>query len=162
MAYAAYLFDLDGTLIDTSALAAARQARRWKECVSRLGETTLYPGMMAMLTTIRERGAKIGIVTTSVSYYAESALRHHRIIYDTLVAYHDVRRPKPAPDGYLRALHSLGASAADAIGIGDDAVDALALEAASIRSVRAGWNQAFHAGAVWSVVARTPDEIVML
>ena len=158
----AYLFDLDGTLMDTAGIASARQKRQWKECIRRLGETSLYPGVADTLAAIRRQGGKIGVVTTSVSYYAENALRHHGIFYDTLVAYHDVRTTKPAPDCYRLALTRLGISSQDAIGIGDDAVDAVSLHSAGIKSVAAAWNSDYHSHAEWDAVAQHPNQVITL
>lgn len=156
----AYLFDLDGTLVDTSRLADARQGRRWKECIGRLGETSVFPGIINMLAAIRQGEAKVAVVTTAVSFYAESVLRHHQIPYDTLVAYHDVTKTKPAPDCYLLALSRFGLLNTDAVGVGDDRVDALSLSAAQIQSVGAGWNSAYHSYATWGTVGTTPNDVL--
>ena len=159
---AAFLFDLDGTLVDTSAIMELRSRRKWKECVANLRHTTLFAGVPELLATIKAQGGKVAVVTTSVSYYAERALRHHGIQVDALVAYHDVPRTKPAPDGYLKALRQLGNEASDAYGIGDDAVDAHALGAAQIVSIGAGWNPDFHSAAPWDHVALTPAGVLKI
>lgn len=155
-----YLFDLDGTLMDTSGIASVRKARQWKECVRRIGETILYSGVADVLATIRQQGDKIGVVTTSVSFYAEAALRHHKLPYDTLVAYHDVRITKPAPDCYLLALERLAGTPQSAAGIGDDAVDATSLRAAGLWSIAAGWNPQHHSTALWDEVAQQPRDVL--
>lgn len=157
-----YLFDLDGTLMDTSGIAAARQAKQWKECVRRMGETILYPSVAGVLATIRQQGGKIGVVTTSVSFYAEAALRHHRLPYDALVAYHDARPTKPAPGCYLLAMTRLGGTPENTIGIGDDEVDALSLRAGELRSIGAGWNSSYHSNAQWDAVALQPQDVLRL
>ena len=157
-----YLFDLDGTLMDTSGIASVRQARQWKECVRRMRETTIYPGIADLLTTIRQQGGKIGVVTTSVSFYAEAALRHHKLPYDTLVAYHDVKNTKPAPDCYLLALQRLAGIPQNAVGVGDDEVDANSLRAANLRSIGAGWNPQYHSEAQWDGVAQQPRDVMTL
>jgi beta-phosphoglucomutase-like phosphatase (HAD superfamily) len=158
----AFLFDLDGTLIDTTAIADIRQRRRWKDCVARLRKTSIFPGISDVLSQIRQAEGRIAVVTTSVSFYAEKALRFHGLPYDALVAFHDVKRPKPAPDGYLRALLLLHVSAGDVLGIGDDAVDADAMRAAQITSVAAGWNPHYHADATWNSIAKKPMDILSI
>jgi len=158
----AFLFDLDGTLIDTSRIEQLRRGRKWKDCVRRLSETSVYPGIGEVLAKVREAKGKIAVVTTSVSFYAENALRFHKLPYDCLVAYHDVPRRKPAPDAYLKAIHLLGASKGAAIGIGDDAVDADALTAAEIMSVAAAWNSNYHAHAQWDLVAKLPSDVLKI
>ena len=159
---AAFLFDLDGTLVNTEALAVARQNRDFKGAVRRVKETNLYPGIMETLTAIRKQGAKIAVVTTSVSFYAEAVLKHHRLPYDTLVAYHDARPTKPAPGCYLLAMNRLGVSPAESIGIGDDEKDAIALRAAGVESIGAAWNPLYHAYATWDALAQQPGDVLAL
>lgn len=162
MKRAAYLFDLDGTLLDTSAIMSIRSRRLWKECVQRLGETVPFPGIPGLLARIREKGGKIAIVTSSVSYYAGKAAKFHHLPHDVLVAYHDVRHSKPAPDCYLLALGKLGLAANVAVGIGDDTVDVASLRGAGITSVAAAWNPHHHAAAGWDAVAHAPMDVLAI
>lgn len=159
---AAFLFDLDGTLVDTSAIEPYRRPGGWKEAVRRLRQTSAYPGISDALARIKAGGGAIAIVTTSVSFYAEAVLSHHHLPHDTLVHYHSVRSTKPAPDCYLLALKRLNVTADEAIGIGDADVDAIALKAAGIVSVGAAWNPAYRAGAAWDQVAAMPPEVLSM
>lgn len=158
----AYLFDLDGTLVDTSAIELLRRARDWKGCVAKLGSTKVFAGVPEMMARLQCGGASIVVVTTSVSFYAERALAHHALPYDYLVAYHDVTRRKPFPDAYQLALRKVGLSAEAALGVGDDEVDAQALHSAGIFSVGAAWNPAYHSHAKWDAAASAPDEVISL
>lgn len=155
-----YLFDLDGTLVDTSSIYDIRQQRLWRDCVDRVHETVLFPGVSSLLQKIRESGAKIAIVTTSVSFYAEAMARFHNLPHDALVAYHDVRRRKPEPDCFVLALAKLALEPDASVGIGDDVVDCDALLKAGIVSVAAAWNLAYHASAPWDVRAFAPHEVL--
>jgi HAD superfamily hydrolase (TIGR01662 family) len=158
----AFLFDLDGTLVDTSAIEPYRRPGGWKEAVRRLRQTSMYPGVSETLAQIKASGAAIAVVTTSVSFYAEAVLKHHHLPYDTLVAYHDAQPTKPAPGCYLLALKRLNVSADVAIGIGDDAVDAIALKAAGVMSAGAAWNAAYHADAEWDAIAASPSDVLSM
>lgn len=158
----AYLFDLDGTLVNTEALIEARKNRDWKGAARRVAETSVYPGVVETLAAIRAHGAKIAVVTTSVSFYAVAVLKHHQLPYDTLVAYHDALPTKPHPRGYLLAMERLKVSPDQAVGIGDDEKDVLALRAAGVKSIGAAWNSLYHAHAEWDAIARTPVDVLAL
>jgi HAD superfamily hydrolase (TIGR01549 family) len=162
MTVKAVLFDLDGTLVDTSTLEHLRKARKWKDCVAKCGSTSCFPAISEVLTRLREEDVKIGIVTTSVSFYAERLCGHHGIKYDTLVAWHDVRRQKPAPDPFLKVLERLNVSAREAVGVGDDAPDATALNAAGIPALGAGWSPVLQRGAGWSRILEAPEQLLTL
>jgi len=157
----AVLFDLDGTLLDTSAIQSYRTARKWKQCVVRATNTKLFDGISVLLEELVRHKIKIGIVTTSVSYYADNLCRNHSVPLDTLIAYHDAR-PKPAPDSFLLALEKLGVSVADALGVSDDLPDSVALHAAGVKSFGAGWNPALNPEAKWDGLLKTPADLLSL
>jgi len=102
----------------------------------------------------------VGIVTTSVSFYAEAVLRYHNIAYHTLVAYHDVSRRKPAPDPYLKAAHNLGLASESIIGVGDTIEDALSLKAAKMTAIGAGWSRSFQQHDSWDHIASHPSQLI--
>lgn len=156
----AYLFDLDGTLVNTEALIEARKNRDWKGAARRVAETSVYPGVVETLAAIQAHGAKIAVVTTSVSFYAAAVLKHHQLPYDTLVAYHDALPTKPAPGGYLLAMKRLEVTPDQALGIGDDEKDVLALRAAKVRCIGAAWNPFYHSDAEWDEIAQRPRDVI--
>jgi len=157
------LFDLDGTLIDTSCLDQLREARQWKECVKKFNQTTVFPGIMTALNDLSRCGMGIGIVTSSVSYYAASLLEYHSITYNTLIAYHDVKNKKPHPEPYLRAAAKLNIDLHQLIGVGDKLEDALSLNAANIESYGAGWNKRLEGtDRDWRSILTAPTDILKL
>ena len=155
----AVLFDLDGTLIDTSAIQQMRDSRKWKECVALFSRTQCYPGIAETMGFLRRRGIRIAIVTTSVSYYAQALCRYHGITYDTLICYHDAK-PKPAPDPFLLAIDRLAVRQDNSLGIGDATPDALSLKSAGIRSAGAGWNPDLSREIDWDEVMEEPADIL--
>ncbi len=160
MKVAGILLDLDGTLVDTNELDALRHKKDWRGCVAGLNKTVVYDGISDLLQRASEKGVCIGIVTTSVSYYAQAVLRHHNLKYDVLVAYHDAK-PKPAPDPYLLAIKKLSLTTNTVIGIGDTTEDALSLNAAKIIAIGAGWSSVLQKNASWDKIAAHPSEITL-
>ena len=156
----AVLFDLDGTLIDTSPIQALREARRWRDCVRSAGRTVLFSGISDLLARLQERETRVAIVTSSVSYYAENLMSHHGIRYDALIAFHDVAPRKPAPQPILEALTRLGVNASLAIGVGDGPEDAMALNAAGVRSYAAAWSPTASLEAPWSGHLIKPLDVI--
>jgi beta-phosphoglucomutase-like phosphatase (HAD superfamily) len=156
----AVLFDLDGTLLNTSALDALRQARAWKRCVAAACDTTPFDGVAAALRELRREGVRIAIVTSSVSYYAERLLGHHGIAYDAMSAWHDTSMHKPHPAPFVDALIKLSIGPAAAIGVGDLGEDAHALAAAGVAAFGAGWSATCDLAAPWRRVLTDPAEVL--
>jgi phosphoglycolate phosphatase-like HAD superfamily hydrolase len=155
----AILFDLDGTLVDTSSIEKMRAGRKWKECVGSLSRTQCYPGIADTLSKLRQQSIGIAIVTSSVSFYAVAVCKYHGILYDALISYHDAK-PKPAPDPFLLAIRRLGIEKNNALGVGDASLDALSLSAAGIKSAGAGWNPNLHRNIPWGVLLNEPGDII--
>src|SRR6266567_710468 len=109
-----FILDLDGTIVDSSCLDALRDRRRWKECVAGLHGTACFGDLQEVLLQLASKRVAIGIVTSSVSFYAEAMLKHHRIPYDALIAYHDARPHKPHPAPVMACLRKLSIKPEDA------------------------------------------------
>ena len=162
MSAVAVVFDLDDTLVDTSELLGLRETKKWKECVRQLSKSQIFPGILDTINALRERGIFIGIVTTSVSYYAENILRYHSIPYDTLVAYHDCpkHKQKPDPAPINLCLDRLDSTPDGAFGIGDSASDSQAYRNSGIPAWGAGWSSRLVKDASWDQIIETPELIV--
>jgi phosphoglycolate phosphatase-like HAD superfamily hydrolase len=161
MTIKAVLFDLDGTLIDSRSVEQLRKSRNWKGCVANRGTTRVFEGVDKAIADLRNLGIQIGIVTTSVSYYAKAMCQHHKIPYDTLVCYHDAPA-KPRPDSFLLALRRFKLRPDEAIGIGDDLPDSLALSAARIPAFGSGWSPVLNPDAKWQDVLASPNDVLEL
>lgn len=85
----AVLFDLDGTLVESSRLKPLRDARRWPQVYGSLALSELQAGTREMLAATAEF-AQIGVITMAPRTYAERLLRYHDLAVPVLVAYHDV------------------------------------------------------------------------
>jgi phosphoglycolate phosphatase-like HAD superfamily hydrolase len=157
------ILDLDGTVIDTTGIQALREARNWRACVRQADKTTVFPGMQDMLSTLVAAGVRLGLCTSAVSFYASALLDHHEIdAFDAMICFHDAKPSKPHPAPIVASLAKLQILGADAIGVGDSLVDAMAYRAAGVYSIGAGWNPALDRNAGWDLIAKTPSEISCL
>ena len=94
------ILDLDMTLVDTSIAEKLRDARQWAAVYNVINKMSLYQEMKQLVDLFHSHDIKIAIVTNSPSQYAIRVLRHFNLHYDTLVAYHDVKRRKPDTEPY--------------------------------------------------------------
>lgn len=132
------LFDLDQTLVDTSSLYGLRKQRNWRVVFERIHLTKLYPGIKELLNELKEH-YKIGIVTSSISKYAEKVIRHHQIPIPLFAAYHDTAEHKPHPAPILLGIKKLGCLANDTISIGDETRDVIAAQRAGAVAIAVTW-----------------------
>ncbi len=87
-------------------------------------ESDPYPPVKETLRELREKGFKIGLVTTKKRSEALSTLETYpEIIYDVLVAGDDVENVKPNPEPVEKACEELGIMEKEALYVGDHAVD---------------------------------------
>lgn len=99
--------------------------------------TVLLPHAAATLAALRQGGLRQAIVTTKYRRRIERVLEREacRDCIETIVGGDDVVEPKPSPEGIFKALSRLGCSAAEAVYVGDSAVDAAAARAAGVRFI---------------------------
>lgn len=88
-------------------------------------QVTARPGVAETIKKARERGYKIGLVTTTSSENVTALLNALQGEidsgdFDIVVDKSAVEEPKPSPSAYLFALSELGADATDAIAIEDN------------------------------------------
>ncbi len=95
----------------------------------------LYPGVKEMLVNLREKGYRIGIVTTKFAYRVRNIMKKFDAeeLLDVVIGVGDVTKVKPDPEGVLLAVKQLGVKVEDALYVGDSYVDAKAAEAAGMR-----------------------------
>lgn len=108
--------------------------QNWKERM--VNEIPLIAGVAETIKSLKERGVRLGIVSTG---YVE---RLTRILeakgmsgyFDVLIGKEDVANQKPDPEGILKALQRLGTSPEKALYIGDNQVDVVAGKAAGVKT----------------------------
>ena len=148
--YEAIIFDMDGTLFDTSAIMPLirqlRQVKRksaayyeiWKKVDKTSDLFKEYDGMNDVLNFIRENDVKSIIVTGSVKRITNRLKRFHLPFVGVLTRF-DVGHKKPHPAPMFRALEILGCDASKVLSIGNQMIDLEASKAAGIDFAMASW-----------------------
>lgn len=107
-------------------------------------ELDFKPGAAEFLNAIKSLGKKIGIATTTtrrqLDIYSEknskmSAQAPLKKLADAIVACEDVKRKKPDPEAYLKAVELLGAKKEDCIVFEDSLSGAIAAKEAGLELV---------------------------
>ena len=147
------LFDLDQTLVLTSALESLRKARNWQRVYEQFHLTKLPPGTLDFLRQIRSFG-QLGIVTTTPRPYAEKLVAHHRLDIPVVIAYHDTRLHKPHPEPLLAAVKRLRCSADCCCYIGDRSDDLQAALNAGIIPIGLSWDRSLDS--IWETKLARP------
>lgn len=96
--------------------------------------TFLYPETIEVLTSLKERGAQIGIISTKFRYRIMELLAQKLPagFLDIVVGGEDVEAAKPSPEGVLFAIEHLHTSKENTLYIGDSTVDAETALAAGV------------------------------
>jgi HAD superfamily hydrolase (TIGR01549 family) len=133
------------TLVDSAALASLRRAQLWTQVKANLHLVKSFPlsdGIAPhdLPALLRKAGHKVGVVTSSPGWYAESIIKRFGIKYDALVSYGDTTNHKPDPEPLNAALGILGEEARKEIYyVGDDVADTEAAYHAGITSIGVSW-----------------------
>ena len=72
----AVIFDLDDTLILSKNLEPYRRNVMHAELLDNLNKAKLFPQIRAVLSGLKEKAIKIGLVTNSPRLYTDTLLRH--------------------------------------------------------------------------------------
>ncbi len=127
---------------------------------------TVYPGVFAMLATIRARGILTGIVTSKARL--STAPTFERFLLDramsVVVVEDDTARHKPHPDPLLHATAALDLPPAACWYIGDSTHDMVAARAAGMTGIGAAWGPYARAdlAPLAAAIADTPADVLAL
>ncbi|GAB3901552.1 HAD family hydrolase [Spirosoma agri] len=136
------ILDLDQTLIDTSSAQNHRKPGGWQTAYGLIPSFIIYDGIAEIFQYIKDKKIKVCIVTTSPSIYCGKVLTHWSIPHDHMICYHDVKRIKPDPEGFLKAIQLLGDNPANILSLGDRAIDIKASKAANVETIGCLWGSA--------------------
>lgn len=91
-----------------------------------------FPGVIETLESLRSRGIALACVTNKARAFTVPLLRSTRLLpyFDAVVTSDDAGERKPHPAPFLQACRALGVSPAEALVVGDSALDAQAGRAA--------------------------------
>ena len=124
--------------------------------------TAPYPGVPELVAELRSRGVRLGVVTNKDEDVARSLVgRFFPGAFSVVVGGNAGRPPKPDPAMPAAALAALGASAAEALYVGDSEVDAATARRAGIPLRLCSWG--FRPRGVLEplgIVLDTPGEIL--
>jgi HAD superfamily hydrolase (TIGR01509 family) len=126
-------------LVGDERLAAAREAySRALRAMLPQQPALLMAGARAAVDGLRERGLTVGVCTGRSRADAQALLDASGLDLALTVANEDAARPKPAPDGLLTALRTLGLDPAEALYVGDTPADQDQGRSAGVRTVLVG------------------------
>ena len=91
-----------------------------------VNRTVLYESVPAMIEALRERGLKLGIVSTKYRSRIHGVLQRESLMhgFDVVIGGEDVAQHKPHPQGLFEAIERLECSPASVVYVGDSVVDA--------------------------------------
>ena len=153
------IFDLDDTLLDTSALAPLRKEGKWRDVQNWLPTCKVHEDVLGVLETARASGLKIAIFSNSPSQYIRQLLNHFDVSVDLIVSYHDVRQHKPSPEGVQRILAYFSVEAHQALYLGDSDVDRQSAKNAGVEFFKVEWGSANDVDAAHTGVAKLSEAV---
>lgn len=101
--------------------------------------TAPYDGIAEMLQAAKERGARTAIVTNKYDGAAQKLRERFFKTVDIVIGATPDIRPKPAPDGTLKAIKSLGVDKSDCVYVGDGETDVSTAKNCGIPVVAVTW-----------------------
>lgn len=148
---------------DTPPAVADGCLARWKEAYDAYPNdlTKPYPGVVALLAALRERGCKLGILSNKfdrgVTFIVDKCLPG---AVDTAHGEGGVRNfpRKPAPEGLLATIEELGSTPARTVYVGDSPGDIHVARNAGCYAVGVAWG--YHDPADFAAEGWAPDRLV--
>ncbi len=129
-------------------------------------KTGEYPGISALLKSLREKGAKTAVVSNkphdSVAALSEQLFKG---LFDVYLGEQAGIKRKPAPDMVEKVLSELGTEKKDAVYIGDSEIDLLTAKNSGLDCITVTWgfrDRKFLKEHGASVFADSADEVLSL
>lgn len=125
----------------------------------------LHDGILALLETASAAGVPMGVVTGRHARDMEVALRPHKVhdYFKVMIADSHVPRSKPAPDGILLAIETLGLEPKNVCYVGDSPMDMQAARDAGCTLIAALWDSLAKVDLLKAenpqLMAKTPAEV---
>jgi len=132
------IFDLDETLVDTTAASGELKEEQWVEAEKKIAQFKIYDGIPELLKFLREHDIKLAVVSTSPHEYCRRVLHYSDIECDGIVGKED-STDKPSAEPMHKALRMIACGNETVVSFGDRAKDIIASKAAGIVSVGCLW-----------------------
>ena len=132
------IFDLDGTLVNSSMLKYLRDSYNWKEARANINQIREFEGISNILSDLKKK-YKIGLVTSSPETYASSIVKMMKWNFNACVYYHDTQNHKPHPDPLLECAKKMSLKPEECLAIGDEIIDLQAARKANMKEAAAIW-----------------------
>ena len=129
-------------------------------------KTAPYEGILSMLSTLREKGYKIAVVSNKFdAAVKELCQKYFPNLIDIAIGENEALgiRKKPAPDTVLQALIELQTTAENAIFCGDSDVDIMSAKNSNMPCISVTWgfrNKEFLLKHGAEIIVNTPQEII--
>ena len=96
--------------------------------------TTFYPATPSVVRRLKQRGVRMGIVSSAYRFRVEMTLRKADLMdcFEAILGYEDMSIHKPDPTGLLEVVRRLGSVPPDTLYVGDSVVDAEAAQRAGM------------------------------
>ena len=103
----------------------------------------VYDGAIDLLTYLKKKGYKLGVVTSRLRFSALEVLEKFNLLsyFDIIVGLDDVVNPKPDPEGIKKAMNELNVNISETIYIGDNKSDLLAGQSANLKTGLVTWSK---------------------
>lgn len=127
-------FSIMTGITDKETLAVYRKEYVSQADIHMTANTFLFPETESVLNTLKEKGARIGIISTKYRYRIMELLSKKlpENFLDIIIGGEDVKNAKPSPEGLNLAIYKLGIAKDDVMYIGDSTVDAETAMAAGV------------------------------
>lgn len=110
-------------------------SRRKQETFASFGPLPLYPGVPDLLASLKAKGLKVAAVTGTTRFNVQHHLGPLVQQLDVLVCAEDVKKSKPDPEPYLKALEKLGIRADEALVVENATLGLRSAKGAGLRVV---------------------------
>lgn len=113
-----------------------------------LNELKAYDYAYEILTYLKSKGFKIGIVTSKVGYAVDESLMSSKLegLFDVIISFEDTENHKPNPEPILKAINMLNSKISETIYIGDHENDIKAGKNAGVKTALVGFSYRFDEG----------------
>jgi len=144
-------------------VATARDERLYLDALQRhRSSIAVYDGVIDVLEMLVAASVPIAVFTGASSTAARQLLADAGLVdlFAFVLGSDAVTRPKPAPDGILRACALLAVAPVNTAYVGDSPLDLEAARRSGAMAIAAGWGHLFDPTANSDLVAMSPREVL--